>query len=71
MIKVLHIGGNKYKVTEIRCSFTNTIVKDWFYDMDKLLLSEKSDFPDNILTRKLNNIQIDWFNIHYKPKVKK
>lgn len=38
--------------------------------MDKLLISEDPNFPTGMLTRKLSEEQIKWFNDYYLPKAK-
>jgi len=57
-----------YIVTEIIHSFKDSKVTKWYYDMDKLLISENINFPEGMLTRKLSDEQIRWFNAYYLPK---
>jgi hypothetical protein len=57
-----------YIVTEIIYSFKDSKITKWYYDMDKLLISEDINFPEGMLTRKLSDEQIKWFNDYYLPK---
>ncbi len=59
-----------YIVTEILYDdFKGSKITKWYYDMDKLLISEDINFPEGMLTRKLSDEQIRWFNAYYLPKV--
>ena len=69
MITVFYTQGI-YIVTEVLHSFGDTKITKWYYDMNKLLISEKMNFPDNELTRKLSDVEIEWFNKYYKHKAK-
>ena len=73
MITVFKIKDQEiYIVTEVLHSFRDTHCKitKWYYDMDKLLISEDPNFPTGMLTRKLSEEQIKWFNDYYLPKAK-
>lgn len=59
-----------YIVKEVIHSFRDTKITKWYYDMDKLLISEDPNFPTGMLTRKLSEEQIKWFNDYYLPKAK-
>lgn len=69
MITVFYTQGI-YVVTEVIHSFTKTKVTKWYYDMDRLLISEDINFPEGMRTRKLSDDHLKWFNDHYLPKAK-
>ena len=71
MITVFKIKDREiYIVTEVLHSFSNTKITKWYYDMDKLLISEDPNFPIGMLTRNLSDTQIKLFNDYYLPKAK-
>ena len=71
MIVVTKLNNGIYVVTEHIFSAIKTHTKSFYYDMEKLLISERVFFPDNELTRKLTNIQVEWFNRYYLPLAKR
>lgn len=68
MIKVKLLSPGIYRVTEIVQGWNRDKITDWFYDMDKLLISETRDFKEGDRTRKLTASQVDRFNKYHKPK---
>ncbi len=72
MITVFKLKDQEiYIVTEVLHSFRDTNeITQWHYDMNKLLVSSDPNFPTGMLTRKLSEEQIKWFNDYYLPKAK-
>ncbi len=69
MITVEQTGIGFYTLIESSMSFIDTKKTYWYYDLNKKLLSEKSDFPEGLYTRKLTDKDIDYFNQWFLPKV--
>lgn len=69
MISLKEIKPNIFELTETLPSWYGNKLTFWYWDLDKRLLSEKSDFPDNMRTRKLTEADLDWFEINYRPLI--
>lgn len=75
MITVETTGNGLYTLIESSMSFIDTKKTYWYYDLNKKLLSEKSDFPDTLQTRTLSDDDINYFqqwhlykaDLHKKP----
>jgi len=59
MILVKKIDESVYQVTESFVSFFETKISRWYYDTKRMLISEKPNFPDSMLTRKMDEHQYD------------
>ena len=60
MIKIHKIKPTIYEVIEIIHCAQETKTTSWYYDLDKELISEKTDFPPSLngLTRRMSEAQM-------------
>ena len=71
LVKWIDKQKNILVVTEVIHSFYETIKTNWYYDLNKKIVSEKEDFPEGLYTTKLDQYKIDWVNKYYIPLIKK
>ena len=70
MLEVTRIDENKIKVTQKSFGFGRTKESPHYYDFKEKLVSEKPDFPDSMLTKKMTKEDIEWAKKYYIPKAK-
>lgn len=68
MITVKEIKPNIFELIET-IGWFGDIVCEWYWDLDKKLISESADFPKNCLTRYLNDDDLLRFEERYKPLI--
>lgn len=69
MITLKEIDNNIFELKVTIFGFTGSLTNLWYWDLDKKLISERREFPDNFLTRQLTQLQLDRFEKHYKPLI--
>ena len=70
MLTLKEIKPNIFELIEIIQGWIgNDYITHWYWDLDKMLISEKEDFPDTIQTRKLTTEQLLRFEEHYRPLI--
>lgn len=66
MIELREIRKDVFELKESILDFSDPKKTNWYWDLNRRLISEKPDFPDSMLTRELTNEQLDTFEKHYR-----
>ena len=65
MLIMKQLPNGVYKLTQHIHSFHRSTVEVWYYDIEKQLISEKENFPDNLQTRSMTGTDNVWFYKYY------
>lgn len=70
MLAMKEIRPNIFELKESIMGVTMTKVTYWYYDLTRNLVSEKPNFPDEMITRSLDKADRMWFERYYRPLLK-
>ena len=71
MLSIKEIAPEVFELTETIITANKDHTTNWYWDLNRSLISEKSSFPQpSILTRELYLHDIARFEKHYRPLLK-
>jgi len=65
-LKVREISPNVFSVKQTTHGWTDDTHSTFYHDLNRNLVSEKIDFPDEMITRTMTETDIDWFEKYHR-----
>lgn len=67
MLELISKNKGLYELVETQLTFTKTYKRSWFYDFERMLVSQQDDFPESLATRAIIDTVKKSFETVYLP----